>query len=320
MRRLLGLLIVGIVAGACANAGAPSATVSPTSAPPSTPTVAPASSPTVVGGERPVTVQLPSAGPEGPSPLLLLLHGYGSTGAEAEAYMRLGPVAAERGVVFATPDGTVDSDGNHYWNATDACCDLDHAGVDDAGYLADVIEEIKGVANIDPKRIYLVGHSNGGFMTYRMACEHAGVVAGIVSLAGATFVEPDDCEPSEPVSVLQIHGTADDLVAYEGGELSEAVGADEGTLRYPGARTGAAAWAAYNGCDPELADTDETVDVDALIDGPTDGAEAAVARASGCEPGGHVELWTIPDGSHFPSVSGAFAEHVVDYLLDHPKP
>ena len=41
---------------------------------------------------------------------------------------------------------------------------------------------------------------------------------------------------------------------------------------------------------------------------------------SGAEPGGHVELWTIPDGSHFPSVSGAFAEHVVDYLLDHPKP
>jgi polyhydroxybutyrate depolymerase len=267
-----------------------------------------------------VTVQLPSAGSERPSPLLLLLHGYGSTGVEAEAYLRLGQVAAERGVVFAAPDGTVDSDGNHYWNATDACCDLDHAEVDDAGYLANLVEEIEGIADIDPKRIYLVGHSNGGFMTYRMACEHADIVAGIVSLAGATFVEPDDCEPSEPVSVLQIHGTADDVVAYGGGELSEAVGADGGALRYPGARAGATAWAAYDGCDPEIVDTDETVDVDALIDGPSGGAEATVARASGCEPGGHVELWTIPDGSHVPSVSGAFAEQLVDFLLDHPKP
>jgi polyhydroxybutyrate depolymerase len=234
--------------------------------------------------------------------------------------MRLGRVASDRGFVFAAPDGTVDSDGNQFWNATDVCCDLDHAGVDDAGYLADLIDEIDAVANIDPKRVYLVGHSNGGFMSYRMACEHADAVAAIVSLAGATFVEPDDCQPSEPVAVLQIHGTADDVIAYDGGELSDVVDPSGGTLRYPGARATAAAWAGYDGCRPELMETEETVDVDALIDGQSGRAEATVARTSGCEPGGHVELWTIPDGGHVPSVSGAFAERVVDFLLDHPKP
>jgi polyhydroxybutyrate depolymerase len=237
-----------------------------------------------------------------------------------EDYLRLGQVAAERGITFAAPDGTVDSDGNQSWNATDACCDLDHAGVDDAGYLAGLVDEIDAVANIDPKRVYLVGQSNGGFMSYRMACEHADVVAAIVSLAGATFVEPDDCRPSEPVAVLQIHGTADDVVAYDGGEFSDVVDASGAALRYPGARATATDWAAYDGCESELNESDETVDVDALIDGSSGKAEATVARASGCEPGGDVELWTIPEGGHIPSVSGAFAERVVDFLLDHPKP
>jgi polyhydroxybutyrate depolymerase len=56
-----------------------------------------------------------------------------------------------------------------------------------------------------------------------------------------------------------------------------------------------------------------------LIDGPSGRAEATIERASGCEPGGHAELWSIPDGSHVPSLSGAFGETVIDFLLDHPK-
>jgi polyhydroxybutyrate depolymerase len=314
----LRVLIVGLIVAACSPAGAPSTTVASTSAPSSTPSVAPTSSPTIVGGERPVKVQLPTPGSSGPAPLILLLHGYTSNSAEVQEYLRLGRVAADRGFVFAAPDGTVDSDGNQYWNATDACCDLDQAGVDDAGYLADLIDEIKAVANIDPKRIYVVGHSNGGFMSHRMACEHADVLAAIVSVAGATFVDPDDCRPSEPVAVLQIHGSADETIAYDGGVLGYSN--DGSPLKYPGARATAKAWAGYDGCDPKLVETDETVDVDALIDGPSDLAEATIARASGCEPGGAVELWTIPDGGHVPSVSGALADRIADFLLDHPKP
>jgi polyhydroxybutyrate depolymerase len=292
--------------------------MAPASAPQATPTVEPASTPTVVGGGRPVTVQLPSPSSD-PAPLILLLHGYGGTGAEVEAYLRLGPAAAERGIILAAPDGTVNSEGLQYWNATDACCDLDYAGIDDAGYLAGLIEEIMTVANVDPKRIYLVGHSNGGFMSYRMACDHAEVVAAIVSLAGATFVDPADCLPSEPVAVLQIHGTADDVIAFDGGQLTDAAETDKAARRYPGARDTAIIWATYDGCAPGLVESGDTVDVDALIDGPSGRAEATIERASGCEPGGHAELWSIPDGSHVPSLSGAFGETVIDFLLDHPK-
>jgi polyhydroxybutyrate depolymerase len=272
------------------------------------------------GGDRPVTVHLPSPDPGSPAPLILLLHGYDGSAADIEDYFRLGRVAAARGIVLATPEGTTDRDGRRFWNATDACCDAYDSGIDDAGYLTDLIAEIQTVASVDPKRIYLVGYSNGGFMSYRMACDHADIVAAIVSLAGATFARPDDCRPSEPVAVLQIHGTADDVIEFDGGDLSDAVGTGGPPLTYPGARETTASWAGYDGCAGELVDAGDTVDVDALISGPSGPAETKIAKATGCEPGGHVELWTIPDGGHGPSISSAFAETVVDFLLDHSKP
>jgi polyhydroxybutyrate depolymerase len=273
-----------------------------------------------VGGDRPVTVHLPSPDLGSPAPLILLLHGYGASPAEIEDYFRLGREAAARGILLAAPEGTVDSDGRRFWNATDACCDVDGSGIDDVGYLRRLIDEIQTVANVDPKRVYLGGHSNGGFMSYRMACQHADVVAAIASLAGASLAERDDCRPSEPVAVLQIHGTADDVIRFDGGDLSDLIGGRGPARPYPGARETAAIWAAYDGCDGELVETEETLDIDTLVSGPSGPAETTIARATGCEPGGHVELWTIPDGGHVPSLSGAFGVEVLDFLLEHPKP
>ena len=151
----------------------------------------------------------------------------------------------------------IDSDGNRFWNATDACCNFDRAAVDDVAYLTDVIAEIQAELAIDPKRIALVGHSNGGFMSYRMACEQADLVSAIVSLAGATFADPADCAPSEPVSVVQIHGTADDVILYEGGgPFTDATGP------YPGAETTAEIWATYDGCGETSSPLSAKVDVD----------------------------------------------------------
>jgi polyhydroxybutyrate depolymerase len=273
----------------------------------------------VVGGERSVTVRLPVDDASTPAALLVMLHGLGSSGAEHEAYFRFGPAAARHGFVYAHPDGTVDSQGNHFWNATDACCDFDATGVDDAAYLGDLITEISARASIDMKRVYIVGHSNGGFMSYRMACEHADLVAAIVSLAGATYATRTDCRPSEPVAILEIHGTADDIVRFDGGSLSD-IGAPGTMSSYPGARETAATWTAYDGCTVKLAGSKTTVDVDAGIFGPTGPAETTVETATECDPGGHVELWTIPNGGHGPNLSATFADSVMDFLLAHPKP
>lgn len=262
-----------------------------------------------IGGDRPTTLYVPEA--DGPVPLLMLLHAFGTSGQWQEDYWRLGRVAASHGMAFLHPDGLVSSVGARFWNATEACCDVDHTAVDDSAYLDRLITEARAVATIDPGRVYVVGHSNGGFMSYRMACEHADEVAAIVAFGAAMFGTPADCRPSEPVAILHIHGAADATIPYEG---------LEGTVHIPGALESTEMWAAYDGCEPKLIETDQQVDVAADADGPAGPAESKVSIASGCDPGGHVELWTIPAAGHFPALSATFADSVVGFLLAHSKP
>ena len=313
--------IVAVLVAACsapavstpnpaASAGPPSATVDASTPSP----IAVASAPgIVVGGDRPVTVRVPqSYDKTRPAPLLIVLHGYTGSGSGQEAYFGIQHEAEQRGFVTAYPDGTMDSRGDRFWNATDACCNFDRSDVDDVGYLDGLITAIEGVVTINPHRIYVVGHSNGGFMSYRLACTHADQIAAIVSLAGATFASSADCSPTNPVAVLQIHGTADDTIAFTGGSI-------EGNP-YPGAEESAATWAAYDGCAVAASSIDQRVDVDADLNDAGQPAETTVKRWTGCKPGGAVELWTIPGGSHVPTISSAFGAAVLDFLEAHPKP
>jgi polyhydroxybutyrate depolymerase len=250
-----------------------------------------------------------------PAPLLILLHGYTSSGDEIDTYFDLAAAAERAGFVYAAPDGTKDSRGNRFWNATDACCNFDRSTVDDVAYLTSVIAGIQGKLAIDPKRIAVAGHSNGGFMSYRMACDRADLVAGIVSLAGETFADPADCAPSEPVSVAQVQGTADEVIHFDGGGPLTDV-----SRPYPGAEATAAAWAKNDGCGAKASALNGKIDVDRdLVDG-SDPAETTVQAWSDCQAGSTVQLWTIPGGHHSPALTPAFADAVVGFLADHPKP
>jgi polyhydroxybutyrate depolymerase len=267
----------------------------------------------VVGGDRPVTVRVPaSVELDRPAPLLLLLHGYTSSGTDLADYWRIDEEAEAAGMLYAFPEGTRDAAGDRFWNATDACCDFYDARPDDVGYLAGLISEIGDHAAVDPKRVYVAGHSNGGFMSYRLACDRADLVAAIASLAGATFSDPADCRPSEPVAVLQIHGTLDDTIAYEGG--------DTGAGAYPGAVDGAETWAGYDGCAATLAEQSRTLDLVPGLAADAGPAETTVMASTGCTAGGHVELWTIHDGDHVPELSDDFGPAVFEFLAAHTKP
>src|SRR5262249_16538348 len=158
--------------------------------------------------------------------------------------------------------------------------------VDDVAYLDGLIREISGVYNVDSRRVYLVGHSNGGFMAYRMACDRAQEIAAIVSLAGATWENPAKCAPDRAVSGLQIHADRDQEVLDGGGRSS-----DQGIEGYPGAMGSIERWASYNRCRPAIPSAGKPLDLDAL-----DGAETAVTRIGGCPSGISVELWTIQGG------------------------
>lgn len=259
-------------------------------------------------GRGNILVHVPPAyDPAEPTPLVLLLHGYGANGPSQEAYMQFTPLADEIGFIYAYPSGTLDNNNARFWNATDACCNFFGSTVDDSGYLLELIDAIKAILTVDEDRVHLIGHSNGGFMSYRMACDHPDVIASIASLAGASWKDPSDCLPSSPVHVLQIHGTADNVVLYNGGTFVNP---------YPGAVESVEQWATFGGCSL-VADTSAApLDLDAGIAG----AESTVTRyESGCNSGGSSELWTIQGGSHSPNLSADFSRLVIEYLYAHPK-
>lgn len=267
----------------------------------------------VIGGDRPVTMHISSKyDPATPAPLLVLLHGYSASGfVQENLYFKLASLADERGYIYAVPDGTFDKSNPpaRFWNATDACCDFFDSGVDDSAYLSGVVDQIKANYNIDPKRVYFVGHSNGGFMSYRMACDHADQIAAIVALAGATFKDDSKCNPSEPVAVAAIHGDMDETVPYAGGTLG-------GLAQIPGAVETTEIWAAHDGCDLTI-----TEGAPKDLDTGLAGAETTVSiYDQNCKPGGHAELWTIAGGKHVPAVSDDFRKSIFDFLDAHPKP
>ncbi len=259
-------------------------------------------------GRGPVTVHVPSSyDADVPAPLVFLLHGYSATGAEKEAHYQFLPLSEEYGFLYLYPDGTVDFFGNHFWNATDACCNFFGSGVDDVGYLMALIDEIRAQLNVDSRRIFFIGHSNGGFMSYRMACEHPETIAAIASLAGATYLDPADCSPASPVHVLQVHGTADAVIRFNGGSWA---------APYPGAVETVEQWAGFNGCANIGVLTPPALDLDAGIPGD----ETNVYRYdTDCDPDGSAELWEIVGGAHSPTLSENFSRLVVEFLLAHPK-
>ncbi len=247
--------------------------------------------------------------PSEPTPLVMLLHGYGSNGVQQESYMRFLNWIDTFGFLFVRPGGTMDGAGNRFWNGTNACCDFNNTNIDDSGYLRALIDAVKAQYNVDERRVWIVGHSNGGFMSYRMACDHPDTVAAIASLAGASWNNPAQCAPDSPVHVLQIHGTADNTIQYGGGNIFGNA--------YPSAQGSAEQWAAFDGCQI-VADTSPTpINLDTSISGD----ETMIARyASDCRVGGSAELWTIQGGGHVPALGSDFARLVLEYFYAHPAP
>ena len=262
----------------------------------------------VYPGERPFTLVLPSNYQPGtPAPLIIGLHGYTAESPYAQNYFALGKVADEKGILTVYPSGSKDTNGYLFWNATPACCNFDSNSVDDEAYVLSIIDSVSKDHTVDPARIYIIGHSNGGFMAHRMACNQSDRIAAIVSLAGATYSNPKSCNPTSPVSVLQIHGSNDEVISYTGGYLFSSA--------YPSARRTIDLWGKLNECGKKPYRVLPRLDLDRKISG----LETTVLRYKGCKTGANSELWTINKGKHSPELSATFAKSVIDYLLAHPK-
>lgn len=211
-------------------------------------------------------------------PLLFNLHGYSSNNLEQLFYGDFRPIADTANFLIVLPNGTMDAQGNRFWNTF-----LGNSNIDDVGFLRDLLNTLQTNYNIDANRVYSTGMSNGGFMSYALACEMNDRITAIASVTGTMIQSKlNACNPARPVPVMEIHGTADNTVPYNGAPASTFVAIP--TLM--------STWANLNNCDP----TPMVTPVPNT--NTTDGCTAEHQIYTGGDYGSTVEHYKVIGGAH----------------------
>ena len=231
-------------------------------------------------------------------PLVVLLHGYTSTSAEVDGFFHGSVEAERRRFLLMLPDGATDAAGDRFWDDT--------AHSPDSQFLGSAIAAVRDAYDIGRSSVFVLGHSNGGFMAHRLACDHADQVAAVVSVAGTAY-EEDECEPARPVSVLQVHGDTDHTIRYGGGAIVS-------LGRYLSARDVVTRWRRLDGCSPGGV-AGPALDLEPTLPG----AETTVLAWHGCGEEAEVALWTIVGGEHVPARTPLFYDAVYDWLAGHAR-
>ena len=260
-------------------------------------------------GDRSVLV-LPQEFVDGETPLIVSLHGFGGDSAYQAAYVPLHERVNTHGFALLLPNGILNDQGYRFWNPTDRCCEEGKTGEDDVTYLTELVALARTAGDFGP--VYFFGYSNGGFMSYHMACKGLPGLRAVASLAGTSYVEDTSCEGAPPVSVLHIHGTTDAVIRFEGDERERNPGDGEAAF-YAGAREMVTRWSQRAGCDwPEDLQPHATLDLDQWVSG--DETRAYRVEES-CAGDITIELWVGEGSGHFPGYGDAFADALVDWLL-----
>jgi len=167
-------------------------------------------------------------------PLVLNFHGYGSNAAQQMFYGDFRDIADTEGFLLVHPEGTTFI-GDQFWNVGFPGLS---SNIDDVGFTEALIDELATLYAIDLDRVYATGMSNGGFMSFLLACQLSEKIAAVASVTGSMTQDTfDDCNAQHPTPVLQIHGTDDGVVLYNGNNLSIPI-AD--VISY---------WVDYNNCE-----------------------------------------------------------------------
>lgn len=207
-------------------------------------------------------------------PLVFNLHGLSSNSTEQMYYGNFMPIADTANFIIVAPDGTFIS-GSQFWNVG-----IGSSDIDDVGFISSLIDSLSLVYNIDPNRIFSTGMSNGGFMSYYLAC-HSNRFTAIASVTGTmTVADFPNCTPTAPVPVMEIHGTTDNTVPYGGSAIFKAI---EDVVNY---------WVGINKCNsvPAISDVPDI--------NTSDGATAKHYVYSGGTNGSSVEFFKVINGGH----------------------
>lgn len=176
------------------------------------------------------------------SPLLFVLHGFGGTADDMRRYTEIESRlenTADFGVIVVYPNGTGGSEGlPQSWNAGGCCPFATLNLVDDVAFFDQMITKLAADYDVDTKNIWVMGHSNGGMMAYRLACELSSRITAIGVAAGSLMI--DTCVPTQTVSSLHVHGELDSVVPIAGGETAG--------ITFPSAQTSYRRFAEANSC------------------------------------------------------------------------
>ncbi|MDY7104721.1 MAG: PHB depolymerase family esterase [Actinomycetota bacterium] len=260
----------------------------------------------VDGAERTYRLHLPpdtDTDNGSPLPLVVVLHGGGGSGRQAERSYGWNEVADREGFAVAFPDAL-----HRAWAVSDACCGRSVTNdVDDVAFVLEVLDDIGALddVDIDPDRIAVAGMSNGGMMAYRLACDTDRFAA--IGAVGATLL--GECDAPAPVSVLHIHGTADESVPFDGGPGRRDNGGEGNVpldLDGPAVEDVVARWRGVADCAAPTTDIRSVVDVD------------MTRTSAGCPDGRAVELITIDGAGH--QWPGGQRRRLTEHLLDTDAP
>lgn len=241
-------------------------------------------------------------------PLVLVLHGATQSAANVEIMSGMDERADKEHFIAAYPEGTGRAP---TWNAGACCGYAQNNQIDDVAFVRALIGHLEQAYSIDPKRVYATGISNGAMMSYRLGCELAGEIAAIAPVEGAQDIP---CHPSQPVSVIVFHGTADRLVPFNGGSTPFQIG--------------------QRRTDTSVMDAvDFWVQRDGCLSAPkTTGTSGVhISTYSGCTAGTGVALYAIQGGRHdWPGSPGAdrlglsggvnATDVMCQFFAAHPKP
>jgi len=206
-------------------------------------------------------------------PLVFNLHGYTSNASQQQLYSNFMPIADTAKFLMVLPEGTTLS-GQQYWNAGFG------TGVDDVLLMSDLIDSLDLTYNIDLSSVYSCGMSNGGIMSYYLACNLPNRFAAIASVTGDMLNTWFSCVPNRPFPIMEIHGTADATVPYNGDATFAHI---DSVVKK---------WRKFNNCNP----TPITTNVPDI--NSTDGATAINYRYAGGTNGAEVELYKVNNGAH----------------------
>lgn len=254
----------------------------------------PNASPT--GRARAWTVYVPPQyDPSTPMPAIVVLHGRPSNAAGMATISQMNAVARRRGFIVVYPEG-IDNE----WNAQ-----FDLVGrrsrmvggqravlpQDDVQFLKDLMKQLRVDLNIDPRRQYLTGFSNGGFMTIRMACSGTDTFAALAEVSGSLYPEiMPACRSGRLAPFLLMHGTADQSVPYTGVFIPDGTGGDPIRIALPTQEV-VAFFIRRNGC--SMAGETAT-----FPEGRTPGTHIIRFTPRDCPPDAPIVFWRIEGGGH----------------------